>query len=157
MSPQRDALLLHHLPDPNRFNAGEAALLPALMRWLIATGRVRVQTQVAHEVPWLGRRVDLALLTGRGVTTAFELKIGRLQRVIEQAAYNQASFHRSWVVTGNRTKAEGLRWARNLGVGLVVVQNDVVVPLVGPTLQEPHRAAATRLRAAIQARVEVPV
>lgn len=152
MTPQHDALLLHHLPDPGRFNAGEAALLPALMRWLIITGRVRARTRVAHEVPWLGRRVDLALLTGRGVTTAFELKIGRLQRVIEQAAYNQASFHRSWVVTGNRPKADGLRWAIQLGVGLLVVQNDEVIALVAPAAQVPNPAAVKRLRTAIESR-----
>lgn len=155
MTPQRHALLLQHLPDPERFDSGEAALLPTLMRWLIATGRVRMQTRVAREVPWLGRRVDLALLTGRGMTTAFELKIGRLQRVLEQAAYNQASFHRSWVVTGNRPKADGLRWAHELGVGLLVVQHDDVVPLVAPAVQAPHPAAVKRLRAAIHSRAEV--
>jgi hypothetical protein len=152
MSPQHDALLKRHLPDPAGFEDGEAALLPALMRWLVATGRLRARTRVAHEVPWLGRRVDLALLTARGVTTAFELKIGRLQRVLEQAAYNRASFHRSWVVTGNRPKAEGLRWAHELGVGLLVVQGDDVIPLAAPGLHAPHPAAVKRLRAAILAR-----
>lgn len=155
MSPQHRALLHHHLPDPTAFSEGEAALMPSLMRWLVATGRVRAKTQVAHEVPWVGRRVDLALLTGDGLTTAFELKIGRLQRVIEQAAYNKASFHRSWVVTGNRPKAEGLRWAHELGVGLLVIQHDSVTALIKPSEQRPHPAAAKRLRAAIHARAEV--
>jgi hypothetical protein len=152
VTQQHDALLLQHLPDPGRFDSGEAALMPALMRWLVATGRVRAQTRVAHEVPWLGRRVDLALLTGRGLATAFELKIGRLQRVIEQAAYNQASFHRSWIVTGNRPKADGLHWAIKLGVGLLVVQRGNVFPLVTPTVQVPNPAAVKRLRAAIEER-----
>ncbi len=152
MSPQYQTLLLRHLPDPSAFKEGEAALLPTLMRWLVASGRVRTQTRVAHEVPWLGRRVDLALLTGRGVTTAFELKIGRLQRVLEQATYNRASFHRSWVVTANRPKAEGLRWAHELGVGLLVVQHDNVIPFAAPAVQEPHPAVVKRLRTAIQAR-----
>jgi hypothetical protein len=154
VTPQQNALLLHHLPDPSRFSEGESALMPALLRWLVATGRLRSQTVVAHEVPWLGRRVDLALLTGRGVTSAFELKIGRLQRVIEQAAYNGASFHRSWVVTGNRPKEDGLGWARALGVGLLVVQGDEVTALVSPTLRNPHSATARRLRQAIAARGE---
>ncbi len=129
--------------------------MPALMRWLVVTGRLRSQTLVAHEVPWLGRRVDLALLTAGGVTSAFELKIGRLQRVLEQAAYNQASFHRSWVVTGNQPKTDGLRWARDLGVGLLVVQAGIVTALTSPTLRNPHPAAVTRLRTAIRARGEV--
>lgn len=154
MTPLHDALLLQHLPDPDSFTAGEAALYPTLIRWLVATGRVRSQTRVAREVPWLGRRVDLALLTANGVTTAFELKIGRLQRVLEQAAYNQASFHRSWVATGNRPKVEGLRWAHGLGVGLLVIQQGEVIPLVAPAVQVPHPAAAKRLRAAIQTRAD---
>lgn len=155
MSPEARTLLGRHLPDPSIFSDGEGALLPTLIRWLVATGRVRSHTWVAQEVPWLGRRVDLALLTSRGMTTAFELKIGRLQRVIEQAAYNQSSFHRSWVVTGNYPKPDGLRWARDLGVGLVVVQRDAVRPLVAPTLQDPHPSAVKRLRAAIHARAQV--
>lgn len=155
MSLEHQALLLRHMPDMSLFERGESALVPALMRWLVATGRVRTQTTVAHEVPWLGRRVDLALLTGRGVTTAFELKIGRLQRVLEQAAYNRASFHRSWVVTGNRPQPDGLRWADELGVGLLVVQHGDVIMMATPALQEPHPAAVKRLRAAIQARARM--
>lgn len=155
MSPERHALLLRHLPDASSLQDGEAALLPTLIRWLVATGRVREQTRVAHEVPWLGRRVDLALLTGRGVATAFELKIGRLQRVLEQAAYNRASFHRSWVVTGNRPRSEGLRWALELGVGLLVVQHDDVVPVMAPATRSPHPDAVRRLRATIIARAAV--
>jgi hypothetical protein len=152
MTPQSQALLDHHLPDPRVFNEGEAALMPTLVRWLVATGPVRSRTLVAHEVPWLGRRVDLALLNQRGTTTAFELKIGRLQRVLEQAAYNRSSFHRSWVVTGNRPKVEGLEWARELGLGLIVIQHDVAVSLVPPAFQEPYPAVTKRLRSAIRAR-----
>lgn len=152
MSPRQHALLLRHLPDPAAFSDGEAALMPALMRWLVKTGRLRTRTRVAFEVPWLGRRVDLALLTGRGVSSAFELKIGRLQRVLEQAAYNRSSFHRSWVVTGNRPRSEGLRWATELGVGLLVVRDELVVPLVAPAAPRPNATASRRLRAAIATR-----
>lgn len=157
MTPQHAALLARHLPAPIASDEGEAALLPSLLRWLVATGRLRSQTRVAYEVPWLGRRVDLALATSRGVTTAFELKIGRLQRVLEQATYNRASFHRSWVVTGNWPRAEGLRWADELGIGLLVVQRDTVTPLVAPAIADPHPAAVKRLRAAILARAAVVV
>lgn len=154
MSPNCRALLKRHLPNPSAFNEGEAALMPPLMQWLIATGRVRARTFVAREVPWLGRRIDLALLTGRGTASAFELKIGRLQRVIEQAAYNRESFHRSWVVTGNQPRAEGLEWAHQLGVGLLVVQGDRVTPLSVPSERRPHPAAMSRLRSTIQAQAE---
>lgn len=152
MSPSQRALISRYLPDPLVLQGGEAALMPALMRWLVTTGRLGAQTRVAHEVPWLGRRVDLALLTGRGVASAFELKIGRLQRVLEQAAYNRSSFHRSWVVTGNHPKAEGLRWVTELGLGLLVVQHDAVVRLTVPRITQPHPAVAKRLRGAILGR-----
>jgi len=154
MSPECHALLRRHLPDPSLFGKGEAALTPALLQWLIATGRVRSRTAVAHEVPWLGRRVDLALLNGNGMTTAFELKIGRLQRVIEQAAYNRASFHRSWVVTGNKPKPQGLVWAQEVGVGLLVVRRDSVSALINPIPREPHPEALRRLRATIAAKAK---
>lgn len=156
MSAHRDELLLQHLPDPERFTDGEAALLPRLMQWLVATGRVGPLTRVAHEVPWLGRRVDLALLTGRGFATAFELKIGRLERALEQAAYNGASFHRSWVVTGNRPRTEGRAWAVKLGVGVLVVQKDRVAPVIPPAVQAPHPAVVKRLQTTIQGRAGVP-
>jgi hypothetical protein len=152
MTPQQAALLLHHLPDPSRFSQGEAALMPSLLRWLVARGRLRSQTRVAHELPWMGRRVDLALVTGRPVTSAFELKIGRLQRVIEQAAYNGASFNRSWVVTGNQPKDDGLGWAKYAGVGLLVIQNGAVTMLASPTLSHPPAATVARLRRAIVSR-----
>lgn len=152
MSPQREAALRHHLPDLPIATSGENALLPALMRWLLATGRLRSRTSLAYEVPWLGRRVDVALLTSRGIASAFELKVGRLQRVLEQAAYNGSTFHRSWVVTGNRPKAEGLGWAVELGLGLLVVQDGAVEQLTAPALRRPSPIAIARLRTAILAR-----
>jgi hypothetical protein len=152
MTPQRQLLVSRHLPDPSVDLEGESALLPTLVRWLVSTGRLRDRTHVAYEVPWLGRRVDLALLTGRGVTTAYELKIGRLSRALEQAAYNRQSFNRSWVVTGNRPKTEGLAWAAELGVGLLVIQHNQLVPLVMPTVQRPHASVSQRLRSAILVR-----
>lgn len=152
MTAQATALLRHHLPEPERFTEGEAQMLPALMHWLVGTGRLRGRTIVAYEVPWVGRRVDLALLTARGKTTAFELKIGRLQRVMEQAAYNHTSFHRSWVVTGNHPRPDGLAWASELGIGLLVVQHGRVRALVPPADTSPHPDVTRRLRRAIRSR-----
>lgn len=150
MSPSHRALVSRHLPDPFAPRDGESALMPALMRWLVTTGRLRARTNVAYEVPWLGRRVDLALLTTGGIASAFELKIGRLQRVLEQAAYNRSSFHRSWIVTANHPRTGGLRWVSELGIGLVVVQHDVVTMLAVPSVGQPHPSALKRLRGAIR-------
>jgi hypothetical protein len=156
MNASRQLLVRRHLDGLGLPHTGEAALVPSLMRWLVATGRIRVRTHVAFEVPWLGRRVDLALLTSRGTTTAFELKLGRVQRVLEQASYNNLSFHRSWVVVGNQPKADGLEWARHLGLGLIVVRPPSVTLLLHPVLRAPEYSVMRRVRAAITTRA-VPV
>jgi hypothetical protein len=156
MTPELSALVTRHVGTVDHFEAGEAALLPHLMRWLVLSGRLRDRTNVAFEVPWLGRRVDLALVNARGVTTAFELKIGRLQRALEQAAYNRSSFHRSWVVTGNMPQDQGLEWARSLGIGVVVVRPPHLRLLLVPALRAPERPVLHRVRSAIAARA-VPV
>ncbi len=152
MSPATELLVRRHVDGLGDMGGGEAALLPDLVAWLIATGRIRDCTQVAYEVPWLGRRVDLALSTARGVTSAFELKVGRLQRVLEQAAYNGSSFHRSWVVTGNRPHPEGLEWARQLGLGLIVVRPPAVKLLLTAVDRRPDLTVTRRVRAAITSR-----
>jgi hypothetical protein len=152
MTPARELLVRRHVDGLGMAETGEASLLPCLMRWLIATGRIRARTHVAFEVPWLGRRVDLALLTGRGTTSAFELKLGRIQRVLEQASYNDLSFHRSWVVVGNRPKSDGLEWARHLGLGLIVVRPPSVTLLLRPILRTPQHSILRRVQTAITTR-----
>ena len=149
MSPTRELLVRQYVDGLGSVEQGEATLLPYLMRWLIATGRIRSRTHVALEVPWLGRRVDLALLTGRGTTSAFELKLGRLQRVLEQASYNDLSFHRSWIVVGNHPKPTGLEWAERLGLGLIVIRPPSVSLILRPTLRAPEHSVMLRLQMAI--------
>jgi len=152
MSFNARALALGRLDESALYQSGEAALVPTLVRWLVASGRLRARTHIAYELPWLGRRVDVATVTSRGVTTAFELKIGSLQRALEQAAYNSSAFHRSWVVTANRPRAEGMGWARELGVGIALAQGETITPLVAPMERAPHPTVARRLRASILTR-----
>lgn len=155
MTPRIDSLMTRHIPDRTQFHSGEGAMLPDLMRWLIGTGRVRERTRVALEVPVHGRRVDVATMTSRGVTSAFELKIGSFQRALEQAAYNRSTFHRSWVVTANMPKEAGLGWARRLGVGVIVIKEDRVVPVLRPAPTKAHPAATRRLVGTIAERSEL--
>lgn len=152
MSPTSELLLRQYVDSLSTAENGEATLLPHLMRWLIATGRIRSRTHVAREVPWLGRRVDLALLTGRGTTSAFELKLGSLQRVMEQAAYNDLSFDRSWIVVGNWPKPDGLAWTERLGLGLIVIRPPSVRLILRPALRAPESSVARRVRRAIATR-----
>lgn len=152
MTRSRADLIARYVGALGVVQDGEAALLPPLVRWLVATGRLGQKTRVAREVPLHGRHVDLALLTDRGLASAFELKIGRLQRATEQAAYNLGSFHRSWIVTASRPREEGLVWVRALGLGVIVVRDDRVAAVVAASFQRPHPAAVTRLRAAIRLR-----
>jgi hypothetical protein len=156
VTPDVSTLITRHVGAVDHFDEGEAALLPHLMRWLIRTGRLRARSLVALEVPWLGRRVDLAILNGRGVSSAFELKIGRLQRALEQAAYNRSSFDRSWVVTGNWPQEEGLEWARSLGLGLIVVQPPTVNLLLVPNMAAAEPSVRRRVRTAIASRAIKP-
>jgi hypothetical protein len=152
MSPTSELLVRQYVDSLGAAEQGEGMLLPHLMRWLIATGRIRSRTHVAFEVPWLGRRVDLALLTGRGTTSAFELKLGGLQRVLEQASYNDLSFHRSWIVVGNLPKPGGLEWAERLGLGLIVIRPPSVGLILRPALRAPEYSVMCRVRRAIATR-----
>jgi voltage-gated potassium channel Kch len=79
---------------------------------------------VVHELPLHGRRVDIAVLTGSGRTAAFELKIGRFGRVLEQAVYNRASFNWSYVVVDTMPRDENLELASAYGVGVIVIVGD---------------------------------
>jgi hypothetical protein len=149
MTPQ--ALVARALPAVPA-SSGERTMMPRLVEWLVGTGRLRDRTIIANEVPWLGRRVDVALLTARGETTAIELKVGGLQRALEQAAYNAASFHRSWIVTSSHPRAEGIGWALELGIGILVIEQDRASVVTLPRTRTPRPGVAARVRSAIRAK-----
>ena len=102
---------------------GEARMLPALLRVLEQRRNlVEGRTIVARELPWHGRRVDLATLSPRRfLLTAFELKCGGFGRALEQAIYNKLSFDRSWVVVDRMPSTTNSRLALSHGVGIIVV------------------------------------
>lgn len=153
MTPGQAALIGVALAHPGVVReSGERMMVPSLLTWLARTGRLRDKTVVAHEVPWLGRRVDLALLTQRGITSAFELKVGSLQRALEQATYNSSSFHRSWIVTPNRPQPHGEAWAKELGIGILCVAPAAPVVVLLPRHRTPTPSVAARVRAAIRSK-----
>lgn len=108
----------------------ERALLPPLVEWLRRRRRIRDDTVLVTELPWFGRRVDLASMTRSGITTAFELKLRDNGRALEQATFNTLSFDRSYVVTATMPKNGLLGHAAEVGVGVIVVSHGKVTLLL---------------------------
>ena len=99
-----------------------------LLMWLRRLRRVRSDTLYVEELPWFGRRIDLATLTTTRTTTAYELKLADNRRAIEQAAYNALSFDRSFVVTGTRPSPATMYMAERHAVGIIVIRPEQSIP-----------------------------
>ncbi len=127
----------------------EADMLGPLLCWLRRSGRLRDGSAVATELPWCGRRVDLATVSKSGVATAYELKIRNNARVIDQASLNSRTFERSYVVTMVRPSGQNLAAAEHFGVGVILLRPQeadgeiILRPLdrkVSPTIRRRLRA-----------------
>lgn len=108
------------MPDPQQAQ-GEQRMMPRLLAMLRRSGRLRPGAVLATELPWHGRRVDLATLSASDVLSAYELKLGSFGRVMEQAVYNQLSFDRSWMVVGAIPGPSNLELARRHRIGVISV------------------------------------
>jgi hypothetical protein len=126
---------------------GEARLLAPLLTWLRRTRRVNVQTEIAYELAWFGRRVDVATLSSSLRSAAYELKIGSLGRALEQASYNRLAFDRSFVVTNAVPRTENLALAAEHAIGLIVVRGDNVRQVLQSPLIAPDPVLRARLLA----------
>lgn len=127
--------------------AGEARLLPPLLAWLRRTRRVNGRTEIAYELAWFGRRVDVATLSSSLRSAAYELKIGSLGRALEQACYNRLAFDRSFVVINAVPRRENLILAAEHAIGLIVVQGDKVRQVLQSPLIPPDPVLRARLLA----------
>lgn len=134
----------------------EGELLPPLLDWLAARRQIRTGALLAMELPWHGKRIDLAILNSSGSCSAFELKLSHNRRVIEQSYLNGASFDRSYLVTGTRPNVANMEAASRLGLGVVHVDLDRGnVALLRPAHRSPvHPAVRRRLRDSIRRRGE---
>ncbi|BBH16804.1 hypothetical protein Back2_10910 [Nocardioides baekrokdamisoli] len=101
--------------------AAEGEMVTPLLEWLRRTRRAPRGTEVRFELPWRGRRVDVATLTRSGSLSAFELKLGGFSRVLEQAIYNSMSFERSWIVVESAPNPDNVEVARREGIGIIQV------------------------------------
>jgi hypothetical protein len=92
------------------------------------------------EIPWYGKRVDLALLPlGTDVhPVAVELKVRDTRRAIDQAALNRYLTPTSWVATPSEPSPLLLEIAGAEGVGVLLVSDPGVYPLIHPTSGQPH-------------------
>lgn len=100
----------------------ELDLYDPLISWITNRRWLRPDTMAVRELAWMGRRIDLALLTRSGRTIAFEFKNSDLGRAIEQAAYNKAAFDRSFAVTPHFPSGNNVDAATDLEVGIIVVR-----------------------------------
>jgi hypothetical protein len=121
---------------------GESKLLRPLLDWLQRRGRIGVDARIAAELPWFGRRVDVATMTRTLRTAAYELKLGGLGRAMEQASYNRVAFDRSYIVTGAVPRQKNITLAGDHGIGIIVVRDDAVVEI----LRSPHQRPTPELR-----------
>ena len=133
-------------------NHGERVLLSPLIAWLNKRGRIRADTVFVEELPWFGRRVDVATLTATRRATAYELKLGDNRRAIEQAAYNALSFDRSFVVTATMPTRELIELATDHAVGVIVISSPSAEPVLvlEPLSQPINGSVRQRLLAAIR-------
>jgi hypothetical protein len=124
---------------------GERRMVASLLRWLISARWLGSASRAAFEVPWRGRRIDLVTVNSKGWVSAFEFKLGGTARAFEQALYNSASAHRSFIVSGGNPTPEYRALAHAQGLGVFVVNGSVRL-LERPVLQHPRPDLAGALR-----------
>lgn len=125
-------------------------MIPGLVRFLERSRRIQRGSLIAHEVSWRGRRVDLATLTASGSLSAYELKMGNVGRVLEQAIYNASSFDRSWVVVDRVPTDRQVETARSFGIGVLVVGERSAKLVLAPAAARAHPIVRRRLAQAIR-------
>lgn len=116
----------------------ESMLRPALLG-LLRLGWVSQMTLADTEVPWYQKRVDLAYMDVRksSLPVAIELKINSTSRAISQAALNRYLTPDSWAAIWTPPGTSILQKARQEGVGLLLVTESGLYPLVRPRAGEP--------------------
>ena len=137
--------------------SGENKLEKPLLDWLERRRWLRGDAIVSRELPWLGRRIDLAILSRSGRTTAYELKLRNNKRAIQQAAYNKLAFDRSYVVTLSEPTNTNKERALQVGVGFILLQNGRTRVIQHSSQELPRPTVRARLIRAILARARSDV
>lgn len=140
------------LASPNR---EQEQLLFPLVDLLSRRRMINGSTKLVLELSWNGRRVDLAALGTSGRSSAYELKVGSFNRVLEQAMYNRLAFDRSWIVVAENPLPSSMEHALENGIGVISIGSHARV-LAPATLQTVSPPVRTRLRNAFEKVVEQP-
>lgn len=136
----------------------EEQLEQPLLDWLRRTGRIREDTIIIRELPWQGRRIDLATLTRSGRLTAYELKLNGSKRAFLQASYNSASFDRSYVVTASNPVERNMAVAREATIGIILISKDGNPRLIAScSMKGPNPLLRRRLLQRFRSRVSQDV
>lgn len=132
----------------------EVDMLQPFLTWLRSRGRVRPESHVVTELPWNGRRVDLAVVSPSGRITSYELKLRNTRRAIEQSSLNTRSFDCSYIVTMTRPSEINLKEAQGLGIGLILLTPNFATTsvLLRASLCRVHPIVRRRLRCAVESR-----
>jgi hypothetical protein len=95
-------------------------------------------TRADTEIPWHQKRIDLAFLSPRAEVgaVAIELKVDDTARAIDQATLNRYLTPSSWVATWTGPSPKVLASAESAGVGVLLIAERGVYPLVYPRLGE---------------------
>ena len=128
----------------------ESSLTLPFISWLEERRRIRDDTTVTLELPWFGRRIDLATLTSSGRTTAYELKLRDNRRALHQAKRNRLAFDRSYIVTATEPSVKSVWLAEHAGIGIIFVSGQDHIVICGAVLGAEYRPLRRKLHSQIE-------
>lgn len=126
--------------NPQPAHRPESSLLRPTLVGLLRLGWLHQMTLADTEIQWYGKRIDLALLPSGSepVPIAVELKVRDTRRAIHQAALNRYLTPASWVATSSAPSPPLLDLAGAEGVGVLLVTDPGVYPLIHPRQGKAH-------------------
>lgn len=118
----------------------EHSLLRPVLLGLLRLRWLSQMSLADTEVHWHGKRIDFAFVprTADADPVAIELKVDDTRRAIEQASLNRYLTPSSWVATWTPPSEPLIDHASEEQVGLFLVAERGLYPLVYPRRAEPH-------------------
>lgn len=121
----------------------EQSLLRPTLLGFLRMGWLSQMSLADTEIGWHQKHIDLAFLSSRSEIgpVAIELKVNSTSRAIAQAGLNRYLTPSSWAATWTPPSPRVLGRAVAEGVGLLLVAERGVYPLVYPRVGEPYTTA----------------